>query len=86
MLAKGWLLGIQFEELFQNRLFYDMASHANEMAVSYTHLPLAAKSVFFENPVFLPDSLIADSGQLHANLLNNLNNNYQNCYRQKHHI
>ena len=32
MLAKGWLLGIQFEELFQNHLFYDMASHANEMA------------------------------------------------------
>lgn len=32
MLAKGWLLGVQFEELFQNHLFYDMASHANEMA------------------------------------------------------
>ncbi len=32
MLAKGWLLGIQFEELFQNNLFYDMAAHANEMA------------------------------------------------------
>lgn len=32
MLAKGWLLGIQFEELFQNNLFYDMASHANLMA------------------------------------------------------
>lgn len=32
MMAKGWLLGIQFEELFQNRLFYDMASHANAMA------------------------------------------------------
>lgn len=32
MLAKGWLLGIQFEELFQNHLFYDMASHANAMA------------------------------------------------------
>lgn len=32
MLAKGWLLGIQFEELFQNNLFYDMASHANAMA------------------------------------------------------
>lgn len=32
MLAKGWLLGIQFEELFQNNLFYDMAEHANEMA------------------------------------------------------
>ncbi len=32
MLAKGWLLGIQFEELFQNNLFFDMAAHANEMA------------------------------------------------------
>lgn len=32
MLAKGWLLGIQFEELFQNNLFYEMAAHANEMA------------------------------------------------------
>ena len=32
MLAKGWLLGIQFEELFQNDLFYDMARHANAMA------------------------------------------------------
>lgn len=32
MPAKGWLLGIQFEELFQNHLFYDMASHANAMA------------------------------------------------------
>ena len=32
MMAKGWLLGIQFEELFQNHLFYDMAAHSNEMA------------------------------------------------------
>jgi len=32
MLAKGWLLGIQFEELFQNNLFYDLGAHANEMA------------------------------------------------------
>ncbi len=32
MLAKGWLLGIQFEELFQNNLFYDLAAHANQMA------------------------------------------------------
>lgn len=32
MMAKGWLLGIQFEELFQNHLFYEMAAHANAMA------------------------------------------------------
>ncbi len=32
MLAKGWLLGIQFEELFRGRLFYELAAHANAMA------------------------------------------------------
>lgn len=32
MMAKGWLLGIQFEELFQNGLFFNMAGHAGEMA------------------------------------------------------
>lgn len=32
MMAKGWLLGIQFEELFQNGLFFKMAGHACEMA------------------------------------------------------
>ena len=32
MMAKGWLLGIQFEELFRDSLFYDLAAHANEMA------------------------------------------------------
>lgn len=32
MLAKGWLLGIQFEELFQNNLFLELADHANDMA------------------------------------------------------
>ncbi len=32
MLAKGWLLGIQFEELFRDGLFYRLAAHANEMA------------------------------------------------------
>lgn len=32
MLAKGWLLGIQFESLFQNDLFYEMAAHSNQMA------------------------------------------------------
>lgn len=32
MVAKGFLLGIQFEQLFTNNLFYDMAEHSNEMA------------------------------------------------------
>jgi threonine aldolase len=32
MLAKGKLLGIQFQELFQDSLYFDLAKHANEMA------------------------------------------------------
>lgn len=32
LLAKGRLLGIQFEELFSDNLYFELASHANEMA------------------------------------------------------
>lgn len=32
MLAKGFVAGIQFEELFKDNLFFEMAEHANEMA------------------------------------------------------
>ncbi len=32
MLAKGWLLGIQFETLFENDLYYKLGQHANAMA------------------------------------------------------
>ena len=33
MLAKGWLLGIQFEQLFQGSRYVELAAHANEMAL-----------------------------------------------------
>ena len=33
MLAKGRLLGIQFEELFKDNLYLELARHANEMAI-----------------------------------------------------
>jgi len=32
MLAKGRLLGVQFEALFKDNLYYDLAAHANKMA------------------------------------------------------
>lgn len=32
MMAKGFLLGIQFEALFQDNLYFELAQHANEMA------------------------------------------------------
>ena len=33
LLAKGRLLGIQFEELFKDDLYFDIARHANNMAI-----------------------------------------------------
>ena len=32
MAAKGWLLGIQFEELFRDDLYFALGEHANDMA------------------------------------------------------
>jgi threonine aldolase len=32
LLAKGRALGIQFEELFRDNLFFELAKHANSMA------------------------------------------------------
>ena len=33
MLAKGWLLGIQFEELFCDGLYFEVGEHANGLAM-----------------------------------------------------
>ena len=32
MLAKGWLLGLQFDVLFDNDLYFEISAHANRMA------------------------------------------------------
>lgn len=72
MLAKGWLLGIQFEELFQNNLFYDLASHSNEMAAILRTGILECGYTFSSDSVtnqlfpILPDTLIE---QLKGNFL-----------------
>lgn len=64
MLAKGWLLGIQFETLFQNHLFYDLAAHANEMAIvlrdAFTARGYSFASDSMTNQLFpiLPDSMV----------------------------
>lgn len=64
MLAKGWLIGIQFEELFQNNLFFDLAAHANEMsAILRQGIESCGYSFFSESvtnqifPIF-PDKII----------------------------
>lgn len=64
MLAKGMVLGVQFEELFQNNLFFDLALHANEMADKIRQTILDAGFGFLSpsstNQLFpvLPDYLI----------------------------
>ena len=64
MLAKGWLLGAQFEALFENDLYFKIARHANEMAdilrdtLAQLGYPLSVEGS--TNQVFpiLPDSLL----------------------------
>lgn len=46
LLAKGRILGIQFEELFKNNLYFELAQHANDMA-QHMARGLAAKGCSF---------------------------------------
>lgn len=64
LLAKGRILGIQFRELFTDGLFFELASHANQMAerlskgiheAGYTFMIHSSTNQIF--PI-LPDSLI----------------------------
>ncbi|PID41271.1 MAG: threonine aldolase [Proteobacteria bacterium] len=50
LLAKGRVLGIQFEQLFKNNLYEELAAHANEMA------QILAKGLTAEGCSFLIDS------------------------------
>lgn len=64
MLAKGWLLGLQFEALFENDLYMEISAHADAMAdkIRQTllqlgfplYLPGTTNQVF----VTLPDALL----------------------------
>lgn len=49
LLAKGRLLGIQFLELFQNDLFFELAHHANNQAIRLSK-GIAAKGYEFAYP------------------------------------
>ncbi|SHI33334.1 L-threonine aldolase [Parasporobacterium paucivorans DSM 15970] len=64
MLAKGWIVGIQFEMLFEGGLYYEMACHADEMAekiidtLRTAGYKLVSDSSTNQIFVELPDSLI----------------------------
>lgn len=64
MLAKGMVLGVQFEELFQNNLYFELAAHANKLAermkqaiseAGFEFLALSPTNQLF--PIF-PDELV----------------------------
>ena len=50
MLAKGWLLGVQFEELFADGLYFELGRHADRMAM------LLKKAMVKAGIEFLTDS------------------------------
>ena len=64
MLAKGSLMGIQFEQLLQNNLMFQLATHANEMAAKIktilTELGFPFLTDSYTNQLFpiLPNALI----------------------------
>jgi threonine aldolase len=65
LLAKGRLLGIQFEELFRDNLYFELAGHANQMAAiltkNFTGLGYPFLTHSPSNQVFpiLPNKLIS---------------------------
>lgn len=51
MNAKGFILGMQFEALFRDRLYFQLAEHANEMAGIIKDACVAAGFPFLSRPV-----------------------------------
>lgn len=64
MLAKGWLLGLQFEALFENGLYFDICREANQLAdrirTTLTQLDYPLTADCGTNQVFavMPDSVL----------------------------
>ncbi len=87
MMAKGWLLGIQFEELFQNNLFYDLASHANAMAqnlrdaITACGFPFASDSQTNQLFPIFPDELIRELGKDFTFEMNSRVDDTHSCIR-----
>ena len=72
MLAKGWLLGLQFDALMENGLYFEIAAHANRQA-DQLRRTLEEKKVSMlvpgtTNQVFpvLPDAVLAEVAKEYA--------------------
>ena len=69
MLAKGWLLGAQFEALLENDLYFEISRHANRLAdqiravLAKKEFPLMVESKTNQIFVILPDSALEKLGK-----------------------
>ena len=69
MLAKGWLLGIQFAALFEDDLYFNISRHANQMAdqvrevLAEKAFPLHVESKTNQIFAVLPDSALEKLGK-----------------------
>ncbi len=72
MLAKGWLIAVQFEALFTDNLYYALASHANEVAeyldnhLVTMNIPLLTSTVTNQIFPILPTEAVQKLAQSHA--------------------
>jgi threonine aldolase len=69
MLAKGWLLGIQFEQLMQGDLYASLGAHANALAlqlkagIAALGYPFLCDSITNQQFPILPDAVVEALGK-----------------------
>lgn len=69
MLAKGWLLGLQFDTLFTDDLYFRISAHANKLAdqirgaLTEKGYPLVVESRTNQVFAVLPDAVLAQLGE-----------------------
>ncbi len=69
MLAKGWLLGLQFVELLRDDLYFDLSKHADDLALSLKdalcemHVPILVDSPTNQQFPILPDVVLKQLGK-----------------------
>lgn len=87
LLAKGFLLGLQFEELFKDDLFFELARHANECAQrlheAFEKHGFAFYGTSSTNQVFpiLPNSMLSKIANKYAYQIQEVIDQEQTCVR-----
>jgi threonine aldolase len=87
MLAKGWLLGIQFEQLMQNSLYTALGAHSNALALQLKEgiaalgYPFLCDSVTNQQFPILPDAVVEALGKDFSFEINSKTDAAHTCIR-----